>query len=250
MDNKKNKYAILPVKKQKRKNEKWDKVPSHLPNGGNCFAILAVAPCKSGKSTTAINLLLNPIFNWINLFDKICIISPTVSQDLTWKPLLDILNNDEVEDNPYKDKVHIFTDDEVYNMDDIIKGIWEVQKEDTSKTCLLMVDDCLGLLKGKQGKEISRLYSRYRHASISVISMSQVFRSYDSAMRCNATGFLLWKTYNEAELKKIMEELSGIPGILEMYNKVTDKPHSFLWVNIEEQEVWDNFSHCLWKKHA
>ena len=236
------KYQILPVKVDKKKSPKWADVPDMLIQHPS--AILCCAPPKSGKSTWCVNALLNPSFDWINRFDRIVIISPTIMSDKTWAPIHKVIDP-EIEDNEYADKVKIFTGDDLDHMDEIIDAIIEEQKADPEVTTLIIIDDAIGKLRnGSLGK----LYAKYRHFNLSLLTISQAFKAFDPISRASCNGYILFKTHNQKEKAKIMEELNGIPNIEEMYDKVTDKKHSFLWVNLENQAVYDNFNEKIWSK--
>lgn len=237
------KYKILPVKVNRKKPEKWSDVDDMLPI--HPFAILCQAPPKSGKSNWCLNMVLNPMFDWINRFDRIVWISPTIMSDKTVAPIHKVIDPD-IEDNKYADKVKIFTDSDLDNIDEIIKMVLEEQREEPDITTLIILDDCIGKMKGG---EFGKLYAKYRHYNLSLLGISQTFKSFDVISRASANGYILFKTYNQKEKSKIMEELSGFPNIEEMYDEVTDKKHSFLWVNIENQAIYDNFERKLWSKH-
>lgn len=240
MDKKESKYKILPVKIDKKKHPKWADVPDFLPT--HCSAILVQAPPKSGKSVWLANMIMNPKFDWLNRFDRIVWISPTIYSDKSVAPIHKVIDP-EIEDNPYADKVKLF--DNVDDIDLIIKTTLEDQKENLETTTLLILDDCIGAMKNG---ELGKTMAKYRHYNLSIVAISQIWKGFCPISRASANGYILFKTFNTKEKEKIMEELSGIPDIEQMYDEVTSKKHSFLWVNLEQQEVWDNFDKCIWKK--
>jgi hypothetical protein len=234
------KYKILPVKIEKKISENWKDVDSYLPI--HPFAILASAPPRSGKSNLIVNMLINPAFDWINKFDKIVIISPSIMSDKTFKPIVEISEDDE---NPLSDKLKIFTGDDIEDMDALIKAIIAGQDEDMSKETLVILDDCIGKLKnGLFGKT----FARYRHKNMSLLAVSQMFKAFDVISRSCASGLMLFKTHNDKERIKILEELAGFPDAADYFDEATDEKHSFLWVNNEAGELWKNFDELLYKK--
>ena len=238
------KYKIFPVKIDKKKHPKWENVEEFLPGGDGTgsFAILSQAPPKSGKSCWCLNMLLSPKFDWINRFDRIVIISPTIFSDKTMAPIHKVIDP-EIPDNPYADKVKLF--DDIDSIDLIINSLLEEQKENLEVKTLLIIDDAIGTMKtGLLGKTMAK----YRHYNLSILAISQVWKGFCPISRASANGYVLWKTFNTKERDKVIQELSGIPGIEQMYDDVTSKKHSFLWVNLENMSVWDNFDRCLWKK--
>lgn len=236
------KYEILPVKIDKKKHEKWADVDDMLMQ--HPFAVLCCAPPKSGKSVLTVNALLNPCFDWINRFDRVVIISPTIMSDKSWAPIHKVIDP-EIEDNPYSDKVKIFTGDDLDNMDALISAIIEEQKSDPDVSTLIIIDDAIGKLRNG---ELGKLYAKYRHFNLSVLTISQAFKSFDPISRASCNGYILFKTHNMKEHQKIVEEMNGIPNFEKMYDDVTDKKHSFLWVNLEKQAVYDNFNKKIYSK--
>jgi len=239
-EQKSKKYKILPVKIDKKKHPKWADVDEMLPI--HPFSIVCSAPCKSGKSVWLANMIMNPKFDWLNRFDRIIWISPTVFTDKSVAPIHKVIDP-EIEDNPYADKVKLF--DDIDSIDLIIKTTLEDQKENPEIMTLLILDDCLGAMRsGTLGK----VFCKYRHYNLSVFCASQAFRMFCPVTRGNASGYVLWKTFNTKEKEKILEELSSIENIEQMYNDVTSRKYSFLWCNIDQMAVYDNFDTCLWKK--
>ena len=236
-----NKYKILPVKSKQLLSNNWKNVPSYLPR--HPFAILCQAPPKSGKTNWCVNMLLNPAFDWLDKFDKIVWISPTILSDKTAKAIVEIANDEE---NIDSDKIKIFTGDDIDNIDEIIKSIIEQQREESETETLIILDDCIGKMKNG---EFGKLYAKYRHNNLSLLGISQTFKSFDIISRASASGYVLFKTYNQNEKGKIIEELSGIPYIENLYDEATDTKHSFLWINVDEQEAWRNFEEKLWAKN-
>jgi hypothetical protein len=234
------KYKILPVKIEKKVSEKWKDVDSHLPK--HAFAILVSAPPRSGKTNLLVNMLINPNFDWINKFDKIVWLSPSILTDKTAKPILEIADD---EDNPLSEKIKIVSGDDLDNVDEIIKLIIEDQDENPEQETLVILDDMLGKMKNNS---FSRLYTRYRHKNISMLAISQMFKGFDTTCRACASGLILFKTHNAKEREKIIEELAGYPDAEDAFDEATSAKHSFLWVNNEQGELWKNFSEILYKK--
>jgi hypothetical protein len=234
------KYKILPVKIDSKKSDKWKKVPEFLPV--HPFLILQNAPPKSGKSNLLVNLLFNENFNWFDKFDKIVWLSPLIYGDKTTQPVMKMMED---ENSEASEKISIFSGDDLEDINSIIKAIEEYQKEHPESETLLILDDCLGKMRNG---EFSKLCAKYRHYNMSVIAISQQFKAFDPTSRNCASGFILFKTFNDKELENMTTELNGIPNFLEMYNKATAKKHNFLWINIDNQSVWHNFEQELWNR--
>jgi hypothetical protein len=236
------KYKILPVKIKNKVSEKWKDVDKRLPI--HPFALLIQAPPKSGKTNWLVNQLLNPAFGWLLKFGKVIWISPTIESDKTARPIMDIIHD---EDNELGDKIKVFTGDDIDMIDHIIKEAVKQQKEDPEMETLIILDDCIGKMKNG---EFGKLYAKYRHNNLSIVGISQTFKSFDVISRASANGYILFRSYNEAEKKKIMEELASFPFIEKHYDECTRDKHNFLWVNVENQELWHNFDRCVWSKDA
>lgn len=236
--NKPEKYTILPVKIDNVISEKWKDVEKHLPR--HAFAILISAPPRSGKTNLLVNVLLNKDFDWINRFDKIIWISPSILTDKTAKPILEIAND---EDNPLSEKLKIFTGDDIDNIDTLIKLIIEEQDENPEQETLVILDDCLGKMRNNS---FSRLYTRYRHKNISMLAISQMFKGFDITSRACASGLIFFKTHNAKEKEKIIQELAGYPDAQDCFDEATDDKYSFLWVNNETKQLYKNFNELLY----
>lgn len=235
---KNSKYKILPVKSKQTVSEKWKDVDSRLPI--HPFALLVQSPPKCGKSNWLVNQLLNPAFDWIHRFDNIIWISPTIESDKTTQPIMEIANDEE---HQLSKKLTIIPD--VDFIDDVIKETIKMQKETPECETLIILDDCIGAMKDNS---FGKLYAKYRHHNISLCGISQTFKSFDVISRASANGYVFFKTYNTAEKKKILEELSGFPEIEKHYESATKDKHNFLWVNVGNQQLWHNFDELLWQK--
>lgn len=234
------KYKILPVKIENKVCEGWEDVDSQLPI--HPFCVLCQAPPKSGKSNLICNFVLNPDFDWIHRFDQIIWVSPTVTSDKTTKPIRDLMAEP---DNELGAKIKLFTDVDKGTVDTIITQTVALQKKNPDDKTLIILDDCLGALKNNA---FGKLCSKYRHDNLSVLAISQTFRSFDATARTCASGFIFFKTYNKNEKKKIIEEMNAFPDFEQLYDKGTKAKYSFLWVNVDTQEIWQNFDELLWKK--
>lgn len=236
-----NKYKILPVKKDESTNPFWSHVPKFLPI--HPFCMLMNAPPKSGKSNLLVNLLLNTCFDYVHKFKNIYWVSPTVTSDKTTEPIMKILNDES--ENDLKDIITIFTDDDLDDMNALIKAIIETQV-DSPEPSLIIMDDCIGKMKGG---EFGKLCAKYRHFNLSIIGISQSFKSFDTISRNSASHYILFKTYNEKEEEKMIEELNGFPNIKKYYDEATQEKYNFLYINIEEQIIMKNFDLILWDRN-
>ena len=227
------KVNIYPVKKPNDKDPRWlkmtnDYIPKHP------FNMLLCAKPKQGKSNLIVNLLYNPDFDFKKKFDNIIYISPSVMGDKT-------LENNVVIDDDIT-KIHEDLDD----LDPIISAIMDEQLDNKEESLLLILDDLVGNIKGKV---ISKLSAKYRHYNISMIVVSQNYKSYSVLTRNSASQFILFKTHNKKEVEKIIEEIGSNFGkeFEEHYNKATDERHHFLVVDVENGQLVKDFNELLYK---
>lgn len=227
---------IYPVKielneEEKILKKKWDVLPETLPHDN--FILLMMAPPRSGKSVLIMNLLFNEIFNYKKLYDKIIFISPTLLNDKTLKYV--------VEDD---DIIKIHEYDDISNIDGIIKGIIDDQKE-TKQHTLIILDDMVGQL-GNNNKELNTLATRYRHFNISMIITSQNYKSFGVLLRNCASHWIFFKTNMLKEQGKIFEDMNSYPNFKELYNKATNERYSFIYIDQNNLKVYKKFNELLY----
>ena len=87
----------------------------------------------------------------------------------------------------------------------------------------------------RQSKLLHQLYIRGRHDCISTITSTQRYYSIAPIVRLNATQLYVFRLRNYQDLESIIEELSALydkKTLLDMYNLATEKPYSFMFVNL------------------
>ena len=226
---------VLPVKKLNN-NDNSNCIPYPLPKPE--FLMTIVSPVNCGKTNFITNIVLNENYGYKEYFgDKIIIISPTILNDETAK--LGILKSKNIQK---------ITDD-LHNIDAILEAIVELQEEEADdddgiKPCLIILDDMLGYLKPHSYFEY--LTTRFRHYKISLVVSTQSFRKIPSSARFNTTSFIVYKSHNQIELKKIHDEFEGnYANFSDLYKEATDEKYSFLYLNIKENTAWRNFTKQL-----
>ena len=225
-----NELKILKVKDLIEKDTRFDKLNPVLLKPP--FLLVMNGSVRSGKSNLIVNLIYNNNF-YKKIFDNIVYISPTVYIDNT----LQHLDDDDVLkfDNPEK-------------LDDILKTVVESQNEDNHKKehTLIIIDDCLPL---KRGSYLTYLATRYRHFRISLIITSQDYRSVPNIIRANASGYLIFKTSNKKEYKKLEDEFGSLfENFEELYEMCTNKLYSFMFINLRNLNVYSDFEKLVYKK--
>jgi len=223
---------ILKVKITEDDNDKkFNKLHPHLLKPP--FLGIIQGSVRCGKSNLIMNIIYNKNF-YKNYFDKVIFISPTSLNDKTLHHLAD--DDDIVKIN-----------DNLENLDEILKTIVEEKAEDEEeikKHWLLLLDDCLGYVKHKS--YLSYLCTRYRHYKISLLITSQSFRSIGNIIRTNATFYLLFKSNNKKEINKFDEEFSSLfKHFMQCYEEATSKPYNFLYVDLRNLKLYQNFENLL-----
>jgi len=234
---KNNKLKILPVKGGSSKKE-FPQIPDPLLQ---CpFTMAMVAPTKSGKSTIIANMLKNCLMGYSdNVFSEIYYISPTIAFDKTLKSIFD---DEEI--------IKITDEDDLIHLDSILSELIKSQKEkdeDERENILIILDDCLDYLK--KSKKLDSLPSYSRHFKISIILTCQVYNLIGVKFRKNVSGLIIGRIFNQKDIMNIEEEIGcNFLDFKDNYEKATEEPFSFLFVDNREMKLYKNFETCLWAK--
>ena len=236
---------VLPVKKIEEKDysNKKHKLNPILPgakeNGSlKPFLLVIPAPVRSGKSNLVMNLIYNKNFNYKSFYEEILYISPTITNDDTGKAVMD-------------DEDIVKITDKLDQLDLILESIVEIQKEKLKEErthTLIILDDCLGLIKTVGQSYFATLCSKYRHWKISLWVTTQNFRSLPPTCRYNATSYIIFRTNNRKELNKMEEEFEGNFPFYEIYTMSTKERYNFLYLDMEEIKGYKNFEELIYEK--
>jgi len=215
---------ITHFRRKKRRNDSDDTIPGpneFLPSIP--FAIYLLGCVKAGKSTLAWDI----IDLYKDSFDEILFISPTCKLDPTAIAMIEALKIKKV----YKSLQVLKT-----YMKQIEKTNKNKPHKERIKTLVIM-DDCVNQVRKicrKDGNFLVDLAFNRRHYSISFCMMSQYFKKVPAEFRSNFSTYALFRTENQTERKKIVEELSGFLGndiFEDMFQKATTEPFSCLTIN-------------------
>jgi hypothetical protein len=228
---------ILPVKKKPELPSELN--PILLPHP---FLLSLVAPPRAGKSNCIINLICNSEFyrgkKTEHYFDDIYYCSPTSCFDKTTCNALKLLDN----------CIQIHELDQLYSLDIFLRQIMKEQAEEEveeRKKVLIVLDDLVGIMQ--KNPEIALLSTKYRHYGISIIAVSQSFRKLPLLIRNCTTGLIVFGLHNEREVTKVFEEHGcSFPNWYALYNYATRERYNFLYMDIEHQKVYHNFTTCLY----
>ena len=237
---------ILPVKKIEEKDTKKGTVklnpvlPGAKENGKlKPFLLVIQAPVRSGKTNLIINLLYNQHFSYKKFYEEIIYISPTIENDDTGKAIM-------------KDEDIVKITEQLDHLDLILESIVDIQKtklkEERTHT-LIVLDDCLGLIRTLGQSYFSTLCSKYRHWRISLWITTQNFRALPPTCRYNATSYIIFRTNNRKELTKMEEEFEGNFPFFEIYTMATKEKYNFLYLDMEEIKAFRNFKELIYEKY-
>jgi len=225
---------IEPIKVQEFnvKQSKYDMV-GKLPTR----AVLC-GPSGSGKGVLLSNMILD-IYR--GCFSRIYIFSPSIDIDLNWAPVKKYIHNDMKAVETEDDKFY-FSEYDPVALEKIIDTQYKItnyMKTHNYKTLyqiLIIVDDFADdPTFTRQSKLLHQLFIRGRHSSISTIVSTQKYYAISPIIRINATQLYIFKLRNYKDLESIIEELSALTDkktLLDIYNLATDKPYSFLFINL------------------
>ena len=242
--------TVLPVRKLpeptgatkgKQKRRKLDpRLPGSMGDGKfKPFLLVISAPVRSGKTNLLMALLYQDTL-LRDIFDEIMYISPTIENDATGWPAM-------------KDEEVVKITENLDQIDLILESIVEIQRAKDDKErghTLIVLDDCLGLIKTSGHSYFSTLCSKYRHWKISIIVTTQNFRAIPVTARYNASNYIIFKTNNRKELDKMEEELDGNFPFLEVYDAATENRYNFLHLDMEEIKAYKNFDELVYEKFA
>lgn len=221
----KDEHAVLAVAGDAAPRPKW--LADHLQAPPFLMSILA--PVKSGKTTTIVNIVLNPAL-YRKAWSRVYLVSPTARVDETFAPLIgDPAATAHVPASPKEFEAAISS---------VITAVGE-----GDEPSVLVVDDCVNLIGASS--VFLGLCTRYRHLKLSIIVATQYFKALPPVVRSNTSMFLVFRLTNEKELMAWLEEEAGNfpPRELEAaYRAITKHKYHFLRVDRRELTLGDSFS--------
>ena len=185
----------------------------------------------SGKTTTILNLIINPEFPYHDKFK---------GEDIY------ICSNNKL-DNKLKimmDRLEIPETNSFFYDEDYLEVLYESLEEEFGQEIaehgkpnnrLIIFDDCgySNSLKNKQAGIVSRMICNGRHLNLSQIYTSQKYTQCSTTLRTNITGAILFGTTMK-EVDLIAEDMNYLENrsqFVKMFREATKKPRSFLVVN-------------------
>lgn len=191
------------------------------------FNMVFCASKGQGKTTLLLNLLTKKESPLYKRYNKIFVISPTAKKDDKMMELVEDIGPDQ-----YYEEL---TEDNLQEILDKIEYETEMRKQNKKPKpeFLLILDDCIHMLKGKNGKKLAELITQNRHHSLSNMILVQKWNNYlPTLIRSNVDCIAYWHTQSKKELKSFIEDMNGEESeLMDLYNYATDEPYSFLYIN-------------------
>ena len=142
------------------------------------------------------------------------------------------------------------------------RKVIEYQKKNDHKklfSILVIVDDFADSKAfSRNSPLLNQLYVRGRHNAINIITATQKFNALSPIIRVNSRQLFFFRLRNYKEIETMGEELSAVlikkssvadtknlaeakKLMLEVYNLATEKPYSFLFINLLKGDVNEMF---------
>ena len=107
----------------------------------------------------------------------------------------------------------------------------------------LVIDDFI--TEVPQNAKIWGLFTKARHYNISIIIASQMWRKIPALARTQLTHIGYFRTANELELQKFIEEViinytGSAEKALDIYMKATAEPYNFLYLDMNNFKAYKN----------
>lgn len=234
---------IYPVKMDDV-NDTERELPEVLPKGS--YNMMVVGSSMTGKSNFISNLVCRP--NLLGArqngdkiekhFEDIIIISGTLGQDKSLKPVQEIAS---------------MTYDSYSN--ETVRRILEFQKMrkemGNNDKCLLIMDDII--TQCKPTDYIWKLFTNSRHYNLSIWCCLQAIRGTVSPIaRANTHVWCCYRLHSEKEKTKLFEDLAFLDDEKEvkaMYDHCIREPYNFMFVDSRRLQVHHNLTNKIWTRY-
>ena len=237
------KIEIKPIKTKEysAKQSKYD-VCGKLP-----IRSVILGPSGSGKTVLLQNMILNL---YKGCFERIYVFSPSVNHDTTWlsvkEYIEDVLDVHETDDEKfYFDHYNAEALERIIqNQTDLIKHMKSKNMKSLYSILIIIDDFADDPSFSRHSKLLHSLYTRGRHSMISTITATQKFNAIHPIIRVNATELYVYRLRNMKDLDTFVEEVSAtIPKktLMQIYEKCTASPYSFLYVKLTAKSIHDMF---------
>lgn len=190
---------------------------------------------------------------WLKKFNKIWIICPTYAEDDNWSFF---------DEHVKKGNVKVIGEVDEHEL----KKIWnwckkkKVEHRQEGKTdklnFLIYFDDCTGQPAFKKNQEtgvVNQLFSKCRHANITLIVVVQKFTQASTIMRTNADAFLTFMTLSDTEKDHMYKEFGfgGKKNFIKLLDDSTIEEYHHFYVNRQgagAPDYYHNFKFVKYKR--
>ena len=186
-----------------------------MPN--KCFRMLICGPSGSGKTNTLMHMIYNMLY-----FDKVYLYAKNLEQSKyqnlmeKFQPISDEVGYDVIEAR----------NDEIIPVEDL--------ESDSQK--IVIFDD---YVCDKNQKPLVDYFIRGRHKNCSVIYLSQSYYKTPKDIRLNCSHFSIYD-FPSANKRSLICRENSIPK--ESYEKATEEPFSFIYVDKPRKFITKNFN--------
>ena len=215
-------------------------------------SIAFVGISTSGKSSQMIHIanLLFPVM------DRVFLFSHSHRLDPAWTDLKDREAARKVARGEHPD-VHPFTFTSLSKLDQVVQEqvsrVMEAKETDEKHIpqCLVILDDCLGDMQ--HSRTLDALVTRGRHAGISILASSQVYKGLSAAMRKNFACWALgrlppvdWRAFEDEhagtyvtreQLRALWARALAKPYGFLFYRPRSGDPEHMFWASMTERLV-------------
>ena len=196
--------------------------------------------------------------NWIEIIKKLeekgnivnCFDSITEGKTNLLDEILDGLSNDVEEEEKEPDTITIQTAKPNSKIDFGSSGSSEKKKKEykpkkLSPKNMFIFDDISSQLKNPA---VSRLLKQHRHSNSSVIISSQYLHDIRPESTLQIDYFIAFRSFSQEKLEYIHRVLDlsiEFNAFWDAYKYATEKPYSFLYLNVRTEELRSNFNKVL-----
>lgn len=191
--------------------------PLPRPHAGDAFRMMLIGPSGSGKSNFFLNMITRGDMYGSNkehdgVFDRVYIFCPTFYNDRTLRKLTTPGKNGET----YMDKEDIFTFGTAKEIKDKLEELTKeiesdllkhTNNEDAPPKTLMVFDDLTNQIAN--ATFMKDLFSKGRKNEISLIIMTNKYKTYDPQIRANATHYGVFRVTTAQELESIADDVNG-----------------------------------------
>jgi GTPase SAR1 family protein len=232
----------IPIVKEVKTKQYISKQSKYKMLGALPSSMIVVGPSGSGK-TTLLNSLITDLYR--NSFERIYIFSPSIFVDAAWLPVRDYIEKEMKVIPSEDDEIYFdhYSEEKLQNIIDTQHKIIKYMKEHSYKkmfNIMVLIDDmadCSDFMRSS--KLLHQLYIRGRHNFITVCTAVQRYYCLAPIIRLNTRMMFLYKLRNQKDLDSITEEISALVDkktFLTIYEKATEQPFSFLYINLISQD--------------